>query len=72
MERFAIWNPIDLGYTAVYAAQQVATKKASGKPETTVSVGRMGTLSIGANGEAAMAQPFVFDKSNVDHFAKLF
>jgi len=72
VDRFAIWNPVDLGYTAVYAAQQVATKKASGKPETTVSVGRMGTLSIGANGEAAMAQPFVFDKSNVDQFAKLF
>jgi rhamnose transport system substrate-binding protein len=72
VDRFAIWNPIDLGYTAVYAAHQLATKKASGKPDTTVAVGRMGTLQIGANGEAAMAQPFVFDKSNVDQFAKLF
>jgi rhamnose transport system substrate-binding protein len=72
VDRFAIWNPVDLGYTAVYAAQQMVTQKASGKPESTVSVGRMGTLSIGANGEAAMAQPFVFDKSNVDQFAKLF
>lgn len=72
VDRFAIWNPVDLGYTAVYAAQQVVTKKASGKPGTTVAVGRMGSLQIGANGEAAMAQPFVFDKSNVDQFAKLF
>jgi rhamnose transport system substrate-binding protein len=72
VDRFAIWNPIDLGYTAVYAAQQVVTGKASGKPGTAVSVGRMGTLQLGANGEAAMAQPFVFDKSNVDQFAKLF
>lgn len=72
VDRFAIWNPIDLGYTAVYAAHQVATKKASGKPGTAVAVGRMGSLQIGANGEAAMAQPFVFDKSNVDQFAKLF
>lgn len=72
VDRFAIWNPIDLGYTAVYAAHQVATKKASGKPDTTVSIGRMGTLHIGSNGEAAMAQPFVFDKSNVDQFAKVF
>jgi rhamnose transport system substrate-binding protein len=72
VERFAIWNPIDLGYTAVYAAQQVVTKKASGKPDSSVAVGRMGTLQIASNGDAAMAQPFVFDKSNVDQFAKLF
>jgi rhamnose transport system substrate-binding protein len=72
VDRFAIWNPVDLGYTAVYAAWQVAAKKASGKPGTAVSVGRMGTLQIGPNGEAAMAQPFVFDRSNVDQFAKLF
>jgi rhamnose transport system substrate-binding protein len=72
VDRFAIWNPIDLGYTAVYAAHQLVTKKASGKPDTAVSVGRMGTLQIGSNGDVAMAQPFVFDKSNVDQFAKLF
>ena len=72
VDRFAIWNPIDLGYTAVYAAAQVATKKATGKPGTSVAVGRMGALQIGADGDAAMAQPYVFDKSNVDQFAKLF
>ena len=72
VDRFAIWNPIDLGYTAVYAAQQVVTGKASGKPGTSVGVGRMGTLQIGPSGDAAMAQPTVFDKSNVDQFAKLF
>ena len=69
---FAIWNPIDLGYTAVYAAQQVRTKKATGKAGTTVSIGRMGKMAIDENGESAMAQPFVFDKSNVDKFAKFF
>jgi len=72
VDRFAIWNPIDLGYTAVYAAWQVVSGKASGKPGTAVGVGRMGTLQIGASGDAAMAQPTVFDKSNVDQFAKLF
>ena len=56
----------------MYAAQQVATKKASGKPGTSVAVGRMGTLQIGPAGDVAMAQPFEFDKSNVDQFAKLF
>jgi rhamnose transport system substrate-binding protein len=72
VDTFAIWNPIDLGYTAVYAAHQLVTHKASGKPGTTISVGRMGTLSIDENGDAAMAEPFVFDKSNVDKLAKFF
>src|SRR5215510_1448888 len=72
VDTFAIWNPIDLGYTAVYAAHQIATKKATGKPGTTVSVGRVGKLTIAADSETAMAEPFTFDKSNVDKFAKMF
>jgi rhamnose transport system substrate-binding protein len=72
VDTFAIWNPIDLGYTAVYAAQQLVTEKASGKPGTTISVGRMGTLSIDESGDSAMAEPYVFDKSNVDQLAKFF
>jgi rhamnose transport system substrate-binding protein len=72
VDTFAIWNPIDLGYTAVYAAHQIRTKKATGKPGSEVPIGRMGALAIDPNGEAAMAKPFVFDKSNVNKFAKIF
>ena len=32
----------------------------------------MGKIKIGENGEAAMADPFVYNKSNVDEFAKIF
>jgi rhamnose transport system substrate-binding protein len=72
VDTFAIWNPIDLGYTAVYAAHSLLAKKASGKPGTQVAVGRMGSLKIDSNGEAAMSEPYVFDKANVDKFAKFF
>lgn len=72
VDTFAIWNPIDLGYTAVYAAYEVATKKATGKPGTSVPVGRMKQIAIDENGEAAMSEPYAFDKSNVDRFAKMF
>ena len=72
VDTFAIWNPIDLGYTAVYAAHSLAAKKATGKPGTEVPVGRMGALKIDQAGEAAMAEPYVFDKTNVDKFAKFF
>ena len=72
VDTFAIWNPIDLGYTAVYAAHSLLAKKASGKPNTEVPVGRMGSLKIDANGDAAMSEPYVFDKANIDKFAKFF
>jgi rhamnose transport system substrate-binding protein len=72
VDTFAIWNPIDLGYTAVYAAHQIVAGKATGKPNTKVEVGRMGSISIDAAGDTAMAEPYVFDKANVDKFAKMF
>lgn len=72
VDTFAIWNPIDLGYSAVYAAVQFVQGKAkSGKGEK-ISIGRMGTITLDENNEAAMAEPFTFDKSNVDKFAKIF
>ena len=53
VREFAIWNPIDLGYAATYAAHQFVTGKAtSGKPGASVSVGRMGSVTLDANGEA--------------------
>ena len=43
-----------------------------GKPGTTIHVGRMGDIKIGEDGSAAMADPFTFDKSNIEKFAKIF
>ena len=72
VDTFAIWNPIDLGYTAIYAAHEIVAKKSTGKPGSRVKIGRMGSLKIDSNGETAMAEPFVFNKVNVDNFAKIF
>ena len=68
VREFAIWNPIDLGYAATFAASEFV----KGTPGTTVSVGRMGKVTLDANGEAALAPPFVYNKDNVDKFAKIF
>jgi rhamnose transport system substrate-binding protein len=35
-------------------------------------MGRMGQTKIDEKGEAAMGEPFTFDKSNVEKFAKIF
>ena len=71
-DTFAIWNPIDLGYTATMIASLIALGKADGKAGSTIKVGRMGDIKIGDDGSAAMADPFTFDKSNIEQFSKIF
>jgi rhamnose transport system substrate-binding protein len=72
VKEFAIWNPIDLGYAATYAADQFVTGKAKADPGAKVSVGRLGTVTLDANGEAALGPPFTYNSENVEKFAKLF
>ncbi len=71
-DTFAIWNPIDLGYTATMIAAMLASGKADGKAGSTIKAGRMGDIKIGDDGAAAMADPFTFDKSNIEKFSKIF
>jgi len=72
VKSFAIWNPIDLGYTATELAYAFVKGKATGKEGEQIPAGRMGKITIEAGGEAAMAPPFTYDKSNIDQFAKVF
>jgi rhamnose transport system substrate-binding protein len=69
---FAIWNPIDLGYSATTIAYNLATKKAEAKPGAEIPMGRMGKVKLDDNNEGAMADPFVYDAKNVEQFAKIF
>jgi rhamnose transport system substrate-binding protein len=72
VKEFAIWNPIDLGYAATYAAAEFVKGPAQSQPGTTVSLGRMGSVTLDANREAALGPPFTYNSDNVDKFAKLF
>ena len=72
VREFAIWNPIDLGYAATYAAHQFVAGKAQPGDGATVSVGRLGAVTLDANGETALGPPFTYNAANVDKFAKLF
>lgn len=69
---FAIWNPIDLGYSATMIAYNLATDKAEAKPGGEIPMGRMGTVKLDDNTEGAMADPFVYDKSNIEQFKSIF
>lgn len=70
---FAIWNPIDLGYTATMQSYDLVKGKMTSVPEgTKLKAGRMGEITVGKGSEAAMGDPFTYDASNIDQFAKIF
>ena len=69
---FAIWNPIDLGYSAAMLSYNLATGKAKAGPGAKISMGRMGTLTLDENSEGAMADPFTYDSSNINEFKDIF
>ncbi len=70
---FAIWNPIDLGYTATMMAHHLASNEGMETGEgTQIPVGRMGEVTLDETGAAAMADPFVYDESNIDEFKDIF
>jgi rhamnose transport system substrate-binding protein len=71
-QSFAIWNPIDLGYAATMIAYNLNTGKATAEPGSEIPMGRMGTAKLDENGEAAMADPFTYDASNIDQFSSIF
>lgn len=71
-DTFAIWNPIDLGYSATMIAIALVKGEATGAAGTSVKAGRMGEIKIGDGADAAMADPFTFDKSNIEQFSKIF
>jgi rhamnose transport system substrate-binding protein len=71
-KEFAIWNPIDLGYSTIQIAYRIVKGETDGKPGSEITAGRMGKIKVGANGEAAMADPFIYNASNIDQFSKVF
>ncbi|MBP6736977.1 MAG: rhamnose ABC transporter substrate-binding protein [Rhodobacteraceae bacterium] len=71
-QSFAIWNPIDLGYSATMIAYHLSNGDAKAEPGAEISIGRMGSVKLDENGEAAMADPFTYDASNIDQFSSIF
>ncbi|MFK5980463.1 MAG: rhamnose ABC transporter substrate-binding protein [Rhizobiaceae bacterium] len=68
----ALWNPIDLGYSAVYLAHALATGKSKAEPGAKLSIGHVGEVTLDDANTTAMAPPFQFDKSNIEEFSKIY
>ena len=56
----------------VQISYQLATKKVEAKPGATISIGRVGSITLDDTNSAAMAAPFQFDKTNIEEFSKIY
>lgn len=65
---FALWNPGDLGYLAIYTLNAIASGQIQGKPGDTFKAGRLGSYTIDKDGTVLLGKPTVFDSTNIDKF----
>jgi len=68
VQSFELWNPANLGYLAAYAAVNFASKKITGASGQTLSAGKLGTFTIGADHTILLGPPLVFTKSNINNY----
>lgn len=62
-----LWNPVDLGYAAVYVLRAVADGTLT--PESTsVEAGRLGTLQVVNGSEILLGAPFIYNAENINDF----
>jgi rhamnose transport system substrate-binding protein len=65
---FALWNPADLGYLAIYTLDAIATGQIPGEPGDTFEAGKLGSYTIADDGTVLLGPPTVFDADNIDNF----
>ena len=64
VEKFVLWNVVDLGYLTVHVAKQIHEGEL--KPGTQ-DFGRLKGIEVREN-EVILGPPLIFDKDNVDDF----
>jgi rhamnose transport system substrate-binding protein len=70
-DTFAIWNPVEYGYSSTYIMNDILNGKPTAEGSK-LSMGKKGETTVGKDGECIMGEPFVFDKTNVEKFAQIF
>ena len=70
--QFALWNPGDLGYLAVYAMHALATGQITAEAGQTFEAGRLGEYTIEDDPDLGLnvllGDPFVYNADNIDDF----
>ncbi|MBA4493365.1 rhamnose ABC transporter substrate-binding protein [Paenactinomyces guangxiensis] len=70
-----LWNPLDVGYLAGYAAHALAEGKITGKPGEKFKAGRLGEKEIVADRDGSqimLGDPFKFDSGNIAEWKKVY
>jgi ABC-type sugar transport system substrate-binding protein len=67
VESVVLWNPIDLGYAAVYVMRAVVDGVLV-PGSTSVEAGRLGTLSVINGSEILLGPAFVYNQDNIFDF----
>ena len=70
-DTFAIWNPVEYGYSSTMIMAEILAGKDT-KEGSKLSMGKKGETTVGKDGECVMGEPFEFNKTNVEEFAKIF
>jgi rhamnose transport system substrate-binding protein len=75
VEKVGLWNPIDLGYVAVYAAARAASGGFTGAVGSSFSAGKGKTAKsykVTAGGITYLGDPFTFTKANIATFKAIY
>ena len=67
LKEAALWNPIDIGYGAIYIAHAQITGTLD-KSSGSVDAGRLGKLKFIGPDTVLLGDPYIFTKDNVDLF----
>jgi rhamnose transport system substrate-binding protein len=66
--QFALWNPADLGYLAIYTLDAISSGAIAGEPGDTFTAGKLGEYTINDDGTVLLGLPTVFNADNIDDF----
>lgn len=67
VESVVLWNPVDLGYAAVYVARAVVDGEFA-PGDASVMAGRLGELQVVNGSEVLLGAPFIFNAENINDF----
>jgi len=71
VEKVGLWNPLDLGYVAVYAGVAAKQGTFDGSVGSTLTAGDK-TYTVVEGGILYLGDPFTFTKDNIEEFAKIY
>lgn len=70
-----LWNPVDVGYLAGYAADALVKGTITGKTGDKFKAGKLGDKEVIADGDGTqvmLGDPFKFDQSNIGEWKKVY